>query len=151
MRDIMKKMVQFDDTTGHALVNAMREVAAADGNHPRELALIESYEQSLGHKPEGPADLSTITSPALKEAFLKSLILVAFGDTRISDEEAQVIRGYADKLGLGDNELRKAMNDVGAALLSNLSGVKATREQARELGRSMGLDEFTIDEVLDSE
>lgn len=151
MRDIMKKMVQFDDATGHALVNAMREVAAADGNHPRELALIESYEQSLGHKPAGPVDLSTINSPALKEAFLKSLILVAFGDTKISDEEAQVIRSYADKLGLGENELRKAMNDVGAALLSNLSGVKATRDQARDLGRSMGLDEFTIDEVLDSE
>lgn len=150
MRDIMKKMVQFDDATGHALVNAMREVAAADGNHPRELALIESYEQSLGHKPEGPVDLSTINTPALKEAFLKSLILVAFGDTKISDEEAQVIKSYADKLGLGDNELRKAMNDVGAALLSNLSGVKATRDQARDLGRSMGLDEFTIDEVLDA-
>lgn len=149
MRDIMKKMVQFDEQVSHALVLAMREVAAADGNHPRELALIESFEQGLGSVPEGhSADLAAVNTPALKEAFIKTLILVAFADTQISDPEAQVIREYADKLELGERELSRAISDVAAALLSNLSGVKATRDQAKELGRKMGLDEFTIDEVL---
>ncbi|MED5371620.1 MAG: hypothetical protein VX899_11430 [Myxococcota bacterium] len=149
MRSIMKQMVQIDQAVGHALVHAMREVAQSDGEHPREMMLIASFEEELsGDAHEGPVDLSVVNTPALKEAFVKSLVLVAFADMSLGEEEMEVVRRYAMQLGMGEREVSRAISDVAAALLSNLAGVKQSRAQVEALGRAMGLDQFTIDEVL---
>ena len=150
MRSIMKQMVQMDHEVGYALVQAMREVAAADGDHPRELLLIQSFEDELPAGKTDTVDLSVVNTPALKEAFIKSLVLVAFGDMTLGEEETDVIRSYAEKLGLGEREVSRAISDVAAALLSNLAGVKQSRTQVEALGKAMGLDQFTIDEVLNA-
>ncbi|MFT5582492.1 MAG: putative tellurite resistance protein B-like protein [Cognaticolwellia sp.] len=150
MRSIMKQMVQIDQSVGYALVQAMREVAAADGDHPRELLLIQSFEDELPAGNTDTVDLSVVNTSALKEAFIKSLVLVAFADMKLGDEETDVIRGYAQKLGLGEREVSRAISDVAAALLSNLAGVKQSRAQVEALGKAMGLDQFTIDEVLNA-
>ena len=92
--------------------------------------------------------MDLVNTPALKEAFIKSLVLVGFADMKLGEEETSVIRSYSQKLGLGEHELSRAISDVAAALLSNLAGVKQTRAQVEALGKAMGLDQFTIDEVL---
>ena len=148
MRSIMKQMVQMDQSVGFALIHAMREVAGADGDHPRELLLIQSFEDELPTGNTDTVDLGLVNTPALKEAFIKSLVLVAFADMKLGEEGTQVIRRYSEKLGLGERELSRAISDVAAALLSNLAGVKQSRAQVEALGKAMGLDSFTIDEVL---
>jgi uncharacterized tellurite resistance protein B-like protein len=150
MRSIMKQMVQMDHSVGFALCQAMREVASADGDHPRELLLIQSFEDELPAGKTDTVDLSVVNTPALKEAFIKSLVLVAFADMQLGEEETDVIRSYAEKLGLGEREVSRAISDVAAALLSNLAGVKQSRAQVEALGKAMGLDQFTIDEVLNA-
>ncbi len=150
MRSIMKQMVQIDQAVGFALVHAMREVAAADGDHPRELMLIQSFEDELPAGKTDTVDLSVVNTPALKEAFIKSLVLVAFADMQLGEAETEVIRSYATQLDLGEREVSRAISDVAAALLSNLAGVKQSRAQVEALGKAMGLDQFTIDEVLNA-
>ena len=148
----MKSLIEFDvevgQAAGHAIAGAMRVVARADGMHPREEALILEFEKSLGSEPTGAVDLSAIDSPELQEVFLKSLVLVAFADGAISNEESQVIHDYANRLGLSSKEVARAIADVASVLLSNLAGVRVYREQVVSLGRAMGLDEFTIRSVL---
>jgi len=149
MKQLMSKVPDIDTRAGAAIAAAMRVVAHSDGLHPREEELIVAFEQSMGTTASEEVDLDAIDSPALKEAFLKSLVLVAFADGQISDEESACIRDYADQLGLGEPEVAKAISDVAAHLLSQLSGVKLYREQVVRLGRNMGLDELTIASVLE--
>ena len=148
MRNLMNAVIEVDERAAHTIAAAMRVVAQADGGHPRELELIRSFEDELPTDPTGEIDLSTIHSAELREAFLWSLVLVAFADGRVSDEEGQVIHDYANRLGMGTKEVAKAVSDVAAVLLSNLAGVRIYREQVLALGRKMGLDEHTIQSVL---
>lgn len=147
MRSIMSKMVSLDQKVGRTFASAMRAVAEADGMHPREALLLASFEKELGGNGEA-ASLESLDSAELKEAFVKSLLLVAFADGEISEPEAQVIRQYADLIKLSDHDLASYTSQVAAALLSQLSGVKVYRDQVRSLGLGMGLDEETIDQVL---
>ncbi|HJN75035.1 MAG TPA: hypothetical protein QGF58_13995 [Myxococcota bacterium] len=149
MNKIMSKVPDIDSRTGGTIAAAMRVVALSDGLHPREEALIDEFEKSLGTEATAEVDLSVIDTPALREAFLKSLVLVAFADGRISEEESVCIRDYATDLGLGEPEVAKAIADVAAHLLGQLAGVKVFREQVVQLGRNMGLDELTIASVLE--
>lgn len=149
MKQIMSRVPDIDSRAGASIAAAMRVVANSDGLHPRENELIIEFEKSLGTEAAAEVDLSVIDTPALKEAFLKSLVLVAFADGRISDEESACIRDFATQLGLGEPEVAKSIADVAAHLLGQLAGVKVFREQVVQLGRNMGLDELTIASVLE--
>jgi len=147
MLSLVKGNVEVDAPAARAIALAMREVARADGEHPREEELIDSFEEGL----EGDAaPLSDIVDPGVREVFLKSLIIVAVADGTVSDEESAVIRKYADHFGLGDPEISRCLADVASAMLSQLAGVQVFREQVVELGRGLGLDEFAIRAALDS-
>jgi len=148
MKKLMHSVIKINDRAAYTLAAAMRVVARADGNHPAEEQLIDAFEQELPDEPTGEIDLSSINTPELKEAFLWSLVLVAFADGRVSDEEGQVIHDYAQRLGLSTKEVAKAVSDVAGMLLSNLSGVKIYKEQVLGLGRKMGLDEHTVQSIL---
>lgn len=148
MRNLMNAVIEVDERAAHTIAAAMRVVAHADGEHPREIELIAAFEDELPGDPTGEIDLSTIHTPELREAFLWSLVLVAFADGRVSDEEGQVIHDYAQRLGMGGKEVARAVADVATMLLSNLSGVRIYREQVLALGRKMGLDEHTVQSIL---
>ncbi len=147
MKELMTGGVELSAEAAHVVAAGMRAVAQADGNHPREEALIDAFEADL---PPGSAelDLSLLDTLALKEAFLKSCVLVAFADGRISEAELTVLRGFLQELALGPEELGQATREVASALLSQFSTVQTFRDQVIEIGRSLGLDDAAIEASL---
>ncbi len=139
---------ELDARAAWTIATAMREVANADGEHPNELALITAFEMEL---PEGAGDgvaLEALDTDEAKEVFLKSLVLVALADGRMSEEEVQVIRSYSTRLGLAEHVLTDIIQQVSVMMLGHFAGLKHFRDQAQAIGRALGLDESTIDRVL---
>lgn len=150
MREIMQNPVDLDADAAHTIAAGMRAVARADGTHPKEEALINAFEADL---PPGPTevDLSTLRDAAHKEAFLKSLVLVAYADGKVSDAERGVIEGYAAALGADTPSLTRVFADVASSLLSRFSGVQIWRHEVNEIGRQMGLADAAIEQALASD
>lgn len=140
--------VDLDAAAAHTIAAAMREVAACDGNHPQEMSLIDAFESEVPGS-GGTVNLSTLTTPAHQEAFLKSLMMVAFADGQVSAEERALIDSYADKLAIPAAERTRAWTEVASALLSVFGGVQQWRSQVVSLGESMGLDRTTIDRIFE--
>lgn len=147
MRDFMQSQADLDAAAARTIAAGMREVARADGNHPKEEALIDAFEADL---PPGDSevDLSTLTDASAKEAFLKSLVLVAYADGRVSDVERAVIERYAAALGTEAPSLTRIFIDVASSLLSRFSGVKVWRDEVSSIGEQMGLPNEAIQEAL---
>ena len=139
--------VDLDAGAAHTIAAGMREVAEADGAHPEEMALIDSFESSL---PPGPTtvDLSTLASDASKAAFVQSLVLVAYADGKVTEAERDIIRGYAMQLGFDDKSLARIWTDVAVDLLSTFSGVTVFRGAVESIGRSMGLGDSEVTRAL---
>ncbi len=146
--DLMAGTVDLDAAAAHTIAAAMRAVARCDGEHPRELALIDAFESELPAG-GGALDLGAITGAGAREAFLKSVVLVAYADGRVTTRERELIAGYAAELGVSDAELTAVWTDIASSLLSTFSGVRAYRDEVVSLGRSMGLDEATVAAALD--
>lgn len=140
--------VDLDARAARTIAAGMRQVAAADGDHPNELALIQAFEQELPPGESAEVDLTALKTDGAKEVFLKSLVLVALADGRMSEEEVLVIQAYASQLGLGEDVLTDLIQQVSVMMLGHFSGVIHFREQANAIGRALGLDDATIDRVL---
>ncbi len=147
MRDLMSTPVNLDAAAARTIAAGMREVARADGTHPREEALIDLFENDL---PPGAStvDLSALTDSAAREAFLKSLVLVAYADGEISAAERAVIHRHATALGLDTLAVGALFLDVASSLLSRLAGAKIWRDEVANIGREMGLPEAAIEAAL---
>jgi hypothetical protein len=139
--------IELDAAAAHTIAVAMREVAECDGEHPREVELINKFESQVPGS-DGAIDLSSLSTDEHREVFLKSLMLVAFADGRVSDEERAVIDRYADQLQISVDVRAKAWTEVASALLSVFSGIRNYRSQVVLLGESMGLDRAAIDRIL---
>jgi|GEM_PF-1689669 len=139
--------VDLDAAAAHTIAAAMREVAECDGEHPREVELIDQFESQVPGE-RGAVDLSSLNTSEHKEVFLKSLVLVAFADGRVTDQERAVIDRYADALQIDADTRTRAWTDVASSLLSVFSGIQNYRSQVVLLGESMGLDRATIDRIL---
>lgn len=146
MREIMQAVVDLDARTAHAIAGQLRELAQVDGTHPREEALIAAFEADLPAT-EG-TDLSDVRSPEAREALLRSLVLLALADGRISTDEGAHIRAVAAKMGKSEADVARAVVEVGRAMLSQFEGVTIFREQVLELGLSMGLSAADVEAAL---
>lgn len=148
MREIMTQIPPLDERAAACFAAAMREVASCDGDHPQEIAIIEQMEAAVGSA--GALDLAAINTPALREAFLKTLVLVAFADGDITEAERRLIADYADRLGVGDAEVGRAVLDVAQVLISQFAGVRVFRDRVVALGARMGLSADDIERALGS-
>lgn len=148
MRSLMKGKADLDAAAAHTIAAGMREVAEADGAHPEELALIDAFEADLPAG-GGTVDLDTLATPAAKEAFLKSLVLVAYADGGVSAAERAVIDRYAVALGADAPKLTSLYVEVASSLLSRFAGVTLWRDEVAAIGREMGLGDSAIDAALD--
>ena len=128
---------------------AMKKMASADGEvHPAEEEMIVSFlNDAQAALPNVVEDLSTIKTPEMKSAFLKTLALVALVDGVLREPEIKLMQDYIDQLGYGDSAT-VVFEDVGRGVLAQFRGVVAFRDQAEEIGRSFGLSETAIAEVL---
>ena len=147
MLEIMQKAVELDAPAARAIAAAMRDLAAVDGNHPQEMAMIEAFEADLPPF-SGTTSLSALATPEAKETLLKSLVLLALADGQISAPEHRRMEEIAVEVGLGKDALARATVDVATAMLSQFEGVHLFKDQVYALGRQLGLDEETIHRVV---
>jgi tellurite resistance protein len=96
-----------DDAT--AIVAALHDVAAADGKHDDELAMIQGFIEALdadlgavqpSQLPEmTPSKLAiAITDPVVRKVAIQSAVLLAWADGAISELERRRIAEYAAAL-----------------------------------------------------
>ncbi|MEL6346675.1 MAG: hypothetical protein AAFV53_26415 [Myxococcota bacterium] len=151
MRDLMN-FVDLDARAAGAIAVGMREMAQVDGHqHPREAEMIALLEADLPDSDADSVELDALDGRAVQDAFLKSLALVALVDGALKPTESALIHGYAEKLGRARGEVDAILKDVAQVMLSAFTGVTVFREQAVQIGQSLGLNEDDINEVLDAQ
>lgn len=126
--------VELKEFQAEAIARGLYAIAKADGVHEREAALIAGFWTENGGNRFGLAELERreqIGSDELAEAlptaqqrelFVKTALLLAFVDGEVSKKESELVRGFADKLGLKD-ALPKYEEQVKEYLLAQLSHV----------------------------
>lgn len=134
------------------IVRGMHEVAKVEGVHDAEAVMIRGFYEncqrdtgaltSFEELCRGPFDLDEarriLDTPDLKAAFLRSCLLLAYADGRYSTEERQLVRGYADALGVPAHATLAIEESVSDQLLQNIariSNIDALREVAAENAR----------------
>jgi uncharacterized tellurite resistance protein B-like protein len=147
MHDLMTGLIDVDGPQGHAIAAAMREVAAADGIHEAEAELIRRFEKGLPPL-TSEVDSAVINTDELRNAYVKSMVLVALSDGSVSELERELIAQKSAAVGIDNRQLSGVYTEVGKSLLSAFSGVQIYRQQAVEIGRGLGLDDSDIEDVL---
>lgn len=154
----MRDLLTDTDITPSAaafMANGLRALAHLDGIHTSELALVEEFERSMGipagdAKKFDTADVGPLDD-AQREAFLRTLQLMALADGRVSARESEWIGRVASEFGVSAERQAELAVEARKYMLSSLAGVTAFREQAVAVGRSLGLSDAQIEDVLGSE
>ena len=147
MNDLMDGLVDVDGPQGHAIAAAMREVAEVDGMHEAEAELIRQFTSGLPPQ-DGDVDPSVINSDELRHAYVKSMVLVAYADGALTDLEQALVAEKSVSIGFNTAELPGVYTEVAKGLLSTFASVQLYRDQAVEIGRSLGLSDADIQSVL---
>ena len=132
--------VDLDAKTAAVIASGMRKVALADGEvmHPNELTLIEQFESEI---PEGTPTTATIGDAGVREVYLKSLVMVALADGRISDRELEVITDLAASVGADAADVEETTRAVKQEFMSVFSGVTHFRDQVKSVASELGVDD----------
>lgn len=129
------------------IVSGMRLVAKADGNiHQRELAMIEELGEGL---PEADPHTPLQTAEA-RGLYIRTLGMLALADGAMSSYEMTAIRDLAKSQGLSNAETDDELRAAKRRFFEPFAGVRLFQDQAREIGRNIGLSPEEIDEVLGS-
>lgn len=130
------------------LTHAMMAVARVDGVHDNEMRLIREFYESCARAGDprledvagGPFDPAVakahFDTPELAKMFVKSLILLAFADRKYARLEDDLIRQYAEALGLSGDEvtaLHEATKEFLLASLSHVQNLEALKAVAKNL------------------
>ncbi len=130
------------------LTHAMMAVARVDGVHDNEMRLVREFYESCARAGDprledvatGPFDpqraKTHFETPEMAKMFLKTMILLAFADGEYATPEDDLIRQYADVLGVSGDEvtrLREATKDHLLASLSHIQNLDALKEVAKKL------------------
>lgn len=137
--DLNSDAVDLDARMAAVIAEGMRKVALADGDvmHPNELQLIETFERDI---PEGTPPNAAIGDAGVREIYLKSLVMVALADGRISDNEQAVIADLAASVGADADDVARTTQAVKREFLAVFDGVTHFRDQVRSVADELGLD-----------
>jgi len=140
--------IELDHAAAEALARGLYAVAQVDGVHERERALIASFWADTGGGPQALAELERgqrVTGAALAAAlstekerhlFVKSALLLALADGKVSSQERAIIAEFSTALGLAQpaiDRLEAEVKDFLLQQLSHLQNVDATRQVAKKL------------------
>jgi tellurite resistance protein len=141
--------IEVTQSAAEAMARGLYTVAHVDGLHEREEALVASFWAEVGG---GAASLSelqraaTITPPELKAAlptpalgqmFVKTAILLAWADGKVSDGERKIIGELAAALGITGADFTTLEAAVKEYLLGHLAPIQnsaAVATVAKKLG-----------------
>lgn len=145
--------IDIDADTALFIASGLRALAEVDGGHPAEIELIRQF---AGDAEVDPArfhlgDGHPLTTPELRDVFLRSALLLALADGRVSEKERDTLIRWGSALGVDPVALAYLDREVRRSLLEGFAGVKVFREQAVEIGRGLGLDDDEIEDVLGGE
>ena len=130
------------------LTHAMMAVARVDGVHDNEMRLVRHFYESCARAGDprleevagGPFDPAVakahFDTPELAKMFVKSLILMAFADGEYAKLEDDLIRQYADVLGVSGDQvsgLHEATKEYLLGSLSHVQNLDALKEVAKKL------------------
>ncbi|HLK90031.1 MAG TPA: TerB family tellurite resistance protein [Polyangia bacterium] len=137
------------------IARGLYAIAAVDGVHERELALISEFawgataDDDTGGGPLGGGSFGRITplEPAsvalllpgaeIRELFMKAGLLVAYADGNVSAAERKLLGQFAEALGLAAPALARLeaeVKDYMLRSLSKLNNVEAVAKVAKKLG-----------------
>ena len=126
--------INVEKNHAEAMARGLFAIAHSDGLHEREAALVGSFWADTGGSFHALASLersSAITgeelaaaldNTPLRRVFLKTALLMAFADGKVSEQESTLVRTYADALGL-TSELSTLEAEVKDYLLSQLAHI----------------------------
>ena len=139
-----------------AIARGLYTIAAVDGVHERELALISEFSRgaldddvTIGQSPLAgsafgriaplePASVALLLpSEPLRELFMKAALLVAWADGSVSAAERTKIGEFAKALGIAAPALTKLEAEVKDYLLrslAHLANVESVAKVAKKLG-----------------
>jgi tellurite resistance protein len=133
-----------------AIARGLYAVAAVDGVHERELALISDFYRAASESsqastasiervgPLEPKDVAQLlVGTEHRELFVKAAFLLAWSDGQVSPAERAKITDYAQALGVSPPTQAKLEADVKDFLLrplAGLSNVEAVAQVAKKLG-----------------
>jgi tellurite resistance protein len=135
--------VELSAAEAACIAHAMREVAQADGSiHQRELALIAQFEAEL---PADARPAETLGSQKVRQAFLRSVLLVALADGVITEDEERVIGAMCEAQGIGRGEIHAETLEVKRWFLSTFRGVQIFQDAVVRVAENLGLPSSEID------
>ena len=149
MRELFSE-VELDRETASFIAAGLRELAAVDGVHQAELALIQEFERGVGVV-SIPFDLTgdhPLKTAQTRELFMRSAILLSMADGEISELEGLRLGRYSNQLGIGVERLAELYRDVKVFLLSAFEGADLFRDEAERIGQEMGLEDDDIQTTL---
>jgi len=91
-----------------AIARALHSVAACDGLHPKEVALIQAFAADLGDAPteiEPEALAAALPGADVRLLCMKLALLVAHNEGGVSDAERALLDRYAGALGLHESDV----------------------------------------------
>src|SRR5947208_2207094 len=125
--------IAIDAPQAEAIARGLYAVAAADGVHEREAALIASFYGEAGGTPRALAELerrelisaselaAALHTDKQRRLFVKTAFLLALADGAISAAERQRIGAFAAALGVAGEPLAQLEQSVKEYLLAQLS------------------------------
>lgn len=129
-----------------AIADGMRVVALADGEiHQLEMALIEGFAVDIPTLEVVPEDV--IDSDALRDAYLRSLVMVAVADGQVSPVEEQVILQLAGAVGRDADAVSACIREVKLSFLERFAGVRHFAESVSQIAADLGLSESDVASV----
>ena len=137
--------IALDTAQAEAIARGLFAVAKSDGLHEREAALVASFWADVGGSPAALAELerrAAVTGAELAAAlptepmrllFLKTSLLLAWADGKVSKQEHAVVDAFAKALGLAPRiaELENAVKEYLLSHLAHLSNTTATAQVAK--------------------
>jgi tellurite resistance protein len=143
--------IKVEPHHAEAIARGLFAIAHADGLHEREAALIASFWADAGGKFSALAELERsqpisaddlggiLNTTELRRLFVKTALLMAFADGKVSGEEKKLVREYAGKLELSA-ELSSMALEVRDFLLSQLAHLHNTNALS-ELAKQLTIEE----------
>ncbi len=126
--------INVEKNHAEAIARGLFAIAHSDGLHEREAALVGSFWADTGGSFHALASLersaaitgeelaAALDNTPLRRVFLKTALLMAFADGKVSEQESTLVRTYADALGL-TSELSTLEAEVKDYLLSQLAHI----------------------------
>ena len=155
--------IELTDEQTEWICLGLLDLAAVDGVHESELALIEDF--YCAGDPERKADLDAMRKQKLDlekatkvfnaggenvvEAFLVSSFLLIYADGEHSDAERMRIHEFGDALNVDAAKLEDLHTKARLYLLDTLARTLRNREAVKYVAQSMGLADDQIAKTLE--